>query len=109
MTEPAPGRRPAAPRRPNFLLTVADELAFSDLGAFGSEIDTPHLDALARGGVRLTDFHAAPTCSPTRAMPVTGTLILMSQGSRTMLEVALPSFWRALPDTRVIWTSASLR
>ena len=59
--------------RANFLLIVADDLGFSDLGAFGGEIATPHLDALALAGVRLTDFHSAPACSPTRAMLLTGT------------------------------------
>jgi arylsulfatase A-like enzyme len=78
-------------RRPNFLLIVADDLGFSDLGAFGGEIDTPHLDALARTGVRLTDFHSAPTCSPTRAMLMTGTDPHIA-GIGTMLEVALPGF-----------------
>ncbi|PTQ70503.1 arylsulfatase [Pseudomonas sp. GV071] len=60
-------------KRPNFLLIVADDLGFSDLGAFGGEIDTPNLDALASAGLRLTDFHAASACSPTRAMLLTGT------------------------------------
>lgn len=60
-------------KRPNFLLIVADDLGFSDLGAFGGEIDTPNLDALATAGLRLTDFHAASACSPTRAMLLTGT------------------------------------
>ena len=59
--------------RPNFLIIVADDLGFSDLGAFGGEIETPHLDALAYAGLRLNGFHAAPTCSPTRAMLLTGT------------------------------------
>ena len=59
--------------RPNFLVIVADDLGFSDLGAFGGEIATPNLDALALGGLRLTDFHVAPTCSPTRSMLLTGT------------------------------------
>src|SRR6516225_2060714 len=59
--------------RPNFLIIVADDLGFSDLGAFGGEITTPHLDALAYAGLRLTGFHSAPTCSPTRAMLLTGT------------------------------------
>jgi len=58
--------------RPNFLVIVADDLGFSDLGAFGGEIRTPHLDALAAEGVRFADFHVAPTCSPTRAMLLTG-------------------------------------
>jgi arylsulfatase len=60
-------------KRPNFLVIVADDLGFSDLGAFGGEIETPHLDALARAGLRFTDFHTAPACSPTRAMLLTGT------------------------------------
>ena len=60
-------------KRPNFLVIVADDLGFSDLGAFGGEIRTPRLDALARQGLRLTDFHTAPACSPTRAMLLTGT------------------------------------
>ncbi|MCJ2183551.1 arylsulfatase [Novosphingobium sp. 1949] len=64
-----PSRQP----RPNFLVIVADDLGWSDLGAFGGEIATPHLDALALAGVRLTGFHTAPTCSPTRAMLLSGT------------------------------------
>lgn len=59
--------------RPNFLVIVADDLGFSDLGAFGGEIATPNLDALAHSGVRFTGFHTAPTCSPTRAALLTGT------------------------------------
>ena len=54
--------------KPNFLLIVADDLGYSDIGAFGGEIHTPRLDALAEGGTRLTNFHTAPTCSPTRSM-----------------------------------------
>jgi arylsulfatase len=55
------------------LLIVADDLGFSDLGAFGGEIATPNLDRLAYEGLRLTEFHVSPTCSPTRAMLLTGT------------------------------------
>ncbi|KAL4901582.1 hypothetical protein BDW74DRAFT_159749 [Aspergillus multicolor] len=62
-----------ASKRPNFLLIVADDLGFSDLGCYGSEIRTPHIDALSSKGVRFTDFHAAAACSPTRAMLMTGT------------------------------------
>ncbi len=61
------------PVRPNFLLIVADDLGYTDIGAFGSEISTPNLDAIARNGVRLGNFHAAPTCAPTRAMLLSGT------------------------------------
>ena len=48
--------------RPNILLIVVDDMGFSDIGSFGSEIETPNLDELAMNGVRLTNFHAAPTC-----------------------------------------------
>jgi len=59
--------------RPNILLIVADDLGFTDLGCYGSEIKTPNIDALAKQGVRNTSFCTAPTCSPTRAMLLTGT------------------------------------
>ncbi|PCG90427.1 Alkaline phosphatase-like, alpha/beta/alpha [Penicillium occitanis (nom. inval.)] len=60
-------------KRPNFLVMVADDLGFSDVGCFGSEIRTPNIDKIAANGVRFTDFHAAAACSPTRAMIMTGT------------------------------------
>ena len=76
--------------RPNIVIIVADDLGFSDLGAFGGEIRTPHLDELARAGLRLTDFHAAPTCSPTRSMLLSGT-DNHTAGVGAMAELALPS------------------
>ncbi|KAH8879038.1 alkaline phosphatase-like protein [Thozetella sp. PMI_491] len=62
-------------RRPNFLLIVADDLGFSDIGGFGGEIQTPNLDSLGAGsgGLRMTNFHTASMCSPTRAMLLSGT------------------------------------
>lgn len=59
--------------RPNILLIVADDLGYSDLGAFGGEIHTPNLDQLAANGLQLTNMYAAPTCSPTRSMLMSGT------------------------------------
>lgn len=58
--------------KPNLLLIVADDLGYSDIGAFGGEIDTPNLDALADSGIRLAEFHTAPTCSPARSMLLSG-------------------------------------
>lgn len=63
----------ASDDRPNFLLIVADDMGMSDMGAFGGEIPTPSLDALAERGVRYTQFYVSPTCSPTRAMLLSGT------------------------------------
>jgi arylsulfatase A-like enzyme len=78
-------------KRPNFLVIVADDLGFSDIGAFGGEIDTPNLDRLAHAGIRFTDFHSAPACSPTRSMLLTGTDHHIA-GIGTMLEVVPPGF-----------------
>ncbi|MEQ8787106.1 MAG: sulfatase [Pirellulaceae bacterium] len=63
-----------APRRPNIVVILADDLGYGDLGCYGNqEINTPHLDKLAAGGMRFTDFHSSgPVCSPTRAGLVTG-------------------------------------
>ena len=57
---------------PNVLLVVLDDVGYSDLGAYGSEIRTPNIDALAANGVLLSNFYAAPLCTPTRAMLLTG-------------------------------------
>ena len=59
-------------RRPNFLVIMADDLGYSDLGCYGSEIATPRLDALAGQGLRMSNFYCAPFCSPSRAMLMTG-------------------------------------
>src|SRR5689334_23077019 len=57
---------------PNVLLVVLDDVGYAQLGCYGSDIDTPVLDALAAGGVRLTRFHTTALCSPTRACLLTG-------------------------------------
>jgi arylsulfatase len=59
-------------RRPNILLIVADDLGYADLGAYGSDIRTPNIDALAAEGMLFTQFHTAPMCAPTRAMLLSG-------------------------------------
>ncbi|MBU0937219.1 MAG: arylsulfatase [Spirochaetes bacterium] len=58
--------------RPNIVLILADDLSFSDLGAFGSEIQTPNLDRLAERGMKFSNYHTAPSCAPSRAMLLTG-------------------------------------
>jgi arylsulfatase len=60
-------------KRPNFLLIVADDLGYSDLGSYGGEINTPVLDQLAQQGVRYTNFYVSPTCSVSRSMLLSGT------------------------------------
>lgn len=85
----------SATERPNILLIVADDLGYSDLGAFGGEIDTPNLDQLTASGLQLTNMYAAPTCSPTRAMLMSGTDHHLA-GLGTMGE-ALQPFQRGKP------------
>ena len=57
------------PAQPNVVVILADDLGFSDLGCYGSEIPTPHLDALAKNGLRFTSFYNTARCCPTRAAP----------------------------------------
>ncbi|MEE9596978.1 MAG: sulfatase-like hydrolase/transferase, partial [Acidiferrobacterales bacterium] len=59
-------------KRPNVLLIVADDMGYSDIRAFGGEIVTPTLDRLASEGLRLTNFHVLPSCSPTRSVLLSG-------------------------------------
>jgi len=60
------------PSRPNILLILADDLGYSDIGSFGSEIATPNLDQLANSGMLLTNFQVHTVCTATRAMLLTG-------------------------------------
>ncbi|SNT00099.1 arylsulfatase [Sphingomonas laterariae] len=69
---PAQAAPAAQAGRPNIIVVIVDDMGFSDLGAFGSEIRTPNLDALATKGVRFSNFHATPVCAPTRAELLTG-------------------------------------
>ena len=58
--------------RPNILLIIGDDMGFSDLGVYGSEVSTPNIDALASEGLQFTNFHVGATCSPTRSLLLTG-------------------------------------
>ena len=65
--------RPTAHKgAPNIIFVLADDVGFADIGCFGAEINTPHLDRLAAEGVRFSNFHVNPMCSPTRASLLTG-------------------------------------
>lgn len=69
-----PGIVPAAdaPRRPNIVIILGDDLGFADMGSFGGEIKTPNLDALAKDGVRFANFYTHASCSPTRSVLLSG-------------------------------------
>ena len=73
------GRQPAtgaeevvAAKRPNIIVILVDDMGYSDLGCYGGEIDTPHIDALAENGVRFSQFYNCSRCCPTRASLLTG-------------------------------------
>ena len=61
----------AAPK-PNIVFILADDLGYSDLGCYGSEIRTPNIDGLAKDGIRFTQFYNTARCCPTRASLLTG-------------------------------------
>ncbi len=63
---------PTTPQRPNLLVILADDMGYSDIGCYGSEIRTPNLDRLARGGVRFSQMYNCARCCPTRASLLTG-------------------------------------
>lgn len=76
-------------RQPNILIVLADDLGFSDVGCFGGEIQTPNIDRLAAEGMRMTEFHTASACSPTRAMLLSGkcTISILFQLSSRLLTL----------------------
>ena len=82
------------PPRPNIVVILTDDMGFSDLGCFGGEIDTPHLDRLAAGGLRFTNVYNCARCWPTRASLMTGLypeqtapIIPLNQNTTTVPEV----------------------
>ena len=59
-------------KRPNVLMILVDDIGWSDIGCYGGEVDTPHLDSLAKNGLRFTQFHNTSKCFPSRACLITG-------------------------------------
>jgi arylsulfatase len=79
-------------KRPNIVIILGDDLGFSDLGCFGSEIKTPRMDSLAKAGVRFTQFYTHASCSPTRSMLLTGVDTHLN-GMGNMDEWTAPNQW----------------
>lgn len=61
-----------SPERPNVVLILADDLGYTDISPFGSEVNTPNLARLAAEGLSFTNYHTAANCAPARAMLLTG-------------------------------------
>jgi arylsulfatase len=90
---------PTAPdAAPNLVLVVLDDVGFAQLGCYGSDIDTPVIDALAADGIRLTNFHTTALCSPTRACLLTGRNHHRSGMGRVAdLAIGFPGYWGRPP------------
>lgn len=69
---PAAAQTADTAKRPNIVVILVDDMGFSDFGCYGGEIPTPNIDALARDGIRFTQFYNSARCSPTRAALLTG-------------------------------------
>jgi arylsulfatase A-like enzyme len=99
----ASAQAPAA--RPNVILIITDDVGYGDIGSYGApDIKTPAIDSLAQNGMRLTDFYAAPNCSPTRAMLISGRYQQRSRietplgSARAAQDQGLPATGRTLPQ-----------
>ncbi|GAC1316244.1 MAG: arylsulfatase [Acidimicrobiales bacterium] len=91
--EPAP---PAG--APNVVMIVLDDVGYAQLGCYGSDIDTPNIDGLARDGVRLSNFHTTSLCSPTRACLLTGRNHHSNgMGRVSDLAMGYPGYWGRIP------------
>lgn len=107
------GAQAAPTKRPNIVILLADDWGFSDVGAYGGEIATPNIDALAAKGVRFSNFHVAGSCSPTRAMLQTG-VINHRAGLGNMPETIPPEHlgkpgYEARLNNRVVTIADQLR
>ncbi len=77
---------------PNIIVILADDMGFSDLGCFGSEISTPNLDHMAAGGLRLNQFYTTPRCCPSRAALLTGVYPQQAGIGNMMEDRGLPGY-----------------
>jgi arylsulfatase A-like enzyme len=105
LTMLAAAQRPETPLGPNVVLIITDDVGYGDIGSYGApDIKTPNIDRLAKEGVRLTDFYAAPTCTPTRAALITGRYQQRVKLERPLgtagaaLEQGLSTTGRSLPQ-----------
>lgn len=84
-------------KRPNFLILLADDTGYSDLGCYGGEIDTPNLDRLAANGLRFTQMYSTARCGPSRGCLLTGHYAQQTAAD-VMTPGNLPDYTRYIPD-----------
>jgi len=100
--------RPSPESRPNIVVILADDLGFSDLGCYGSEIATPNIDRLAAEGTRFTRFYNAARCCPTRAALLTGLYPHQAGVGHMVADRKTPAYQGRLND-RCITLAEALR
>ena len=93
--------RADAAAKPNIVVILVDDMGFSDLGCYGSEIPTPNLDALAKNGLRFTQFYNTARCCPTRAALLTGVYSHQAGIGHMTLNQGLPGYVGHLNDSCV--------
>jgi arylsulfatase A-like enzyme len=91
-------RKENVPPRPNIILILADDMGFSDLGCYGSEIQTPNLDHLAAGGIRFTQAYNCARCCPTRASLLTGLYPHQAGVGHMVRNLGVPAYQGYLRD-----------
>jgi len=90
-----------AASRPNIVVILVDDMGWSDLGCYGSEIPTPNLDALAKGGLRFTQFYNTGRCCPTRAALLTGLYPHQAGVGHMVADKGAPGYRGRLNDSCV--------
>jgi arylsulfatase A-like enzyme len=93
-----PNQDLAGDRRPNIVIIMADDMGFSDVGPYGSEIDTPTLDYLAANGLRFTQFYNTARCCPTRAALLTGVYQHQAGVGQMVTDLGHPAYQGYLND-----------
>ncbi|MGB3149834.1 MAG: arylsulfatase, partial [Maribacter sp.] len=91
----------AKDERPNIIIILADDMGYSDLGSYGSEIKTPSLDKLAKNGLRMTQFYNASRCCPSRASLLTGLYPHQANMGFMQEDCNLPAYGGHLPDNAI--------
>jgi arylsulfatase A len=101
------GKADVSAGQPNFIVIMTDDMGYGDLGCYGSDfIRTPHIDRLAVGGMRFTDYHSnCPVCSPTRAALLTGRYQQRS-GIEGVVFTKPPYRERGLPPAEITFAEA---
>lgn len=97
-----------AAKRPNIILVMCDDMGFSDIGCYGSEISTPNLDGMAKGGIRFTHFYNCARCCPTRASLLTGLYPHQAGIGHMVQDRGYPSYQGYLND-RCVTIAEALR